>query len=54
LIPTFAAVIPDILVRSGVVTAVYLLLVHLLKAAPETEAMVIQKVKEVISIIRNR
>jgi len=54
LIPTFAAVIPDILIRSAIVTGVYLLLVHLLKAAPKTEAMFIQKVKEVISIIRNR
>ncbi|WP_339922732.1 oligosaccharide flippase family protein [uncultured Cyclobacterium sp.] len=54
LIPTFEAVIPDILIRSGIVTAVYLSLVHLFKAATETEALVIQKVKGVLSIIVNR
>ncbi|EPR67891.1 hypothetical protein ADICYQ_2963 [Cyclobacterium qasimii M12-11B] len=54
LIPTFSSVIPDILIRSGIVTAVYLLLVHLLKAAPETETMIIQKVKQVLAMINNR
>ncbi|WP_339904410.1 oligosaccharide flippase family protein, partial [uncultured Cyclobacterium sp.] len=52
LIPTSAYVLLDILIRSGLVTAVYLLLVHLLKAAPETETMVFQKLKEVIHQFR--
>ncbi|GAB2992590.1 flippase [Cyclobacterium sediminis] len=52
LIPTSSYVLLDILIRSGLVTAVYLLLVHLLKAAPETETMVFQKLKEVIHQFR--
>jgi O-antigen/teichoic acid export membrane protein len=54
LIPTFDAVIPDILIRSVIVTAVYLLLVHFFKAASETEEMVLLKIKEIlISMRRN-
>lgn len=52
LIPTSAYVLLDILIRSGIVTAVYLLLVHLFKTAPETETMVFQKFKEVIHQLR--
>ena len=51
LIPTFEAVILDILIRSGIVTAVYLLLLHILKAAPETETMVLQKIKQLLSML---
>jgi O-antigen/teichoic acid export membrane protein len=52
LIPTFTAVIPDILIRSVIVTTVYLLLIHFLKAAKETEEMVFLKIKEIIISMR--
>lgn len=52
LIPTSAYVLLDILIRSGIVAAVYLLLVHIFKAAPETETMVLQKIKELINLPR--
>tara|TARA_R110000868_G_scaffold101706_2_gene280026 strand:+ start:48362 stop:49849 length:1488 start_codon:yes stop_codon:yes gene_type:complete len=52
LIPESAYVVLDILIRSGIVTAFYLLLIHLFKAAQETEAMVFRKIKDVFSQLR--
>ena len=52
LIPESTYVVLDILIRSGIVTAFYLLLIHLFKAAQETEAMVFRKIKDVFSQLR--